>query len=116
MTLDPLIGDRVYDQPPTSPMFPYITLGEDQTIPDRASDYDGSDVTMTIHAWSRGIGFPEVKRIMDAIRASLTTATLTLSGHRLVDMAMTDSRVLRDPDGLTNHGVQTWLARTEPTD
>lgn len=109
-----LIGARVYDQPPAVPQFPYLTLGEDQTIAERADCYDASEVTLTFHAWSRATGFPEVKRIADAVRQALTDAPLALTGHRLVDLAFTDSRVLRDPDGLTSHAVITLRALTEP--
>lgn len=113
-TLAAIVGARVYDQPPASPTFPYVTLGEDQTLPDRGDGYDGSNVTLTIHAWSRGTGFPEVKRMIDAVRASLTDAPLALTGYRLVDIALADSRAVRDPDGITNHGIMNFLARTEP--
>jgi hypothetical protein len=109
-----IIGARVYDQPPATPMFPYITLGEDHTLPDRGQGYDGSDVSLTIHAWSKGTGFPEAKRMIEAIRASLTDAPLALTGHRLVNIEFEDSRVLRDPDPAITHGVITFLARTEP--
>ena len=109
-----LVSSRVYDQPPTDPSFPYITVGEDQTLPDAGDSYDGSEVNLTLHAWSRAMGFPEVKRIIDAVRASLYAAPLTLSGHRLVDIAFVDSRALRDPDGITNHGTLTFRALTEP--
>jgi hypothetical protein len=113
-TLAAIIGTRVYDLPPAAPTFPYVTLGEDQTIPDRGDGYEGSDVSLTLHAWSKGTGFPEVKRMVAAIRASLTNAPLSLSGHRLVNIEFEDSRVLRDPDPAISHGVLTFLARTEP--
>jgi hypothetical protein len=115
-TLTAIIAGRVYDQPPKGPQFPYVTLGDDQTVPDRGQGYDGSDVSLTIHTWSRAQGFPETKRMLEAIRASLTDAPLALTGHRLIDLAMAESRALRDPDGITSHGVITFTALTEPAD
>jgi hypothetical protein len=116
ITLAGIVGQRVYDNPGPSPTFPYVTVGEDQIIPDRSQGYEGDDVTITLHAWSRHIDFSQAKRIIEAIRASLTDAPLTLTGYRLINLERVDSRTLRDPDGLTSHGVITFLARTEPTD
>lgn len=110
-----LVGQRIYDQPPITPQFPYITLGETDVLVQRASFYDGSDVSMSVHAWSRANGYPEGKRIAAAIRASLHEAPITLVGlERLVDIEVQSSRAFRDPDGLTSHAVITVRALTEP--
>lgn len=111
-----LVAGRVYDAPPISPVFPYITLGEADVLVQRADCYDGSECSMSVHGWSRATGFPEVKRIAAAVRASLHEAPLELAdGERLVDVEVTDNRALRDPDGLTSHAVVTVRAFTEPT-
>ena len=109
-----LIGQRVYDQPPASPTFPYLTLGEDQIIPDRADCYEGDEVTLTLHVWSRAVGFPEAKRITVAVRAALKDAPLVLAGHRLIDFVFGDARSFRDEDPLTTHSILTFRALTEP--
>jgi hypothetical protein len=113
-TLSAIIGTRVYDAPPAGPTFPYVTLGEEQTIPDRGQGYEGSDVSLTLHTWSKATGYPQTKQMIEAVRASLTNAPLTLSGHRLVSLEFEESRVLRDTDPTITHGVVTFLARTEP--
>ena len=109
-----IIGDRVYDLPPKGPQYPYLTLGEDQVIGDDADCYDGSEVYLTLHAWSRAVGFPEVKRIVAAMRDALHLAPLAISDHRLVELRYQDARYLRDPDGLTSHAVITFRALLEP--
>ena len=109
-----LVGTRVYDLPPPEPSYPYISLGPDQTVPDRADCYDGKEVTLQVDAWSRSIGFPEVKRIAEAICAALDDAPLSLTGQRLVDLYEADVRTMRDPDGATSHAALTFRALTEP--
>lgn len=104
----------VHDQPPSGVTFPYVSIGPDQVIPDRADCYDGSEVVLQVDVWSREVGFPEAKRIAEAVRAALTDAPLALAGHRLVDIAFVESRTLRDPDGLTSHAALTFRALTEP--
>jgi hypothetical protein len=109
-----LVGTRVYDQPPPNPTFPYISLGPDNVVPSRADCYDGSDVTIQIDAWSRAVGFPEVKAISEAVRLALHEYPLSVTDHRVIDVAMTEARVLRDPDALTNHAALTFRVLTEP--
>ena len=110
-----LVGGRVYDAPPPNPTFPYITLGEDVVSPQRADCYDGSHTTLAVHGWSRAVGYPEVKRIGAAIRGALHEAPLAMAdGQRLVDLALIDNRIMRDPDGLTSHTALTFRALTEP--
>ncbi|MDB5597379.1 MAG: hypothetical protein JWM36_4340 [Hyphomicrobiales bacterium] len=110
-----LVGTSVFDTP-NADVFPRITLGEDQVLTERADCYEGDEVILTIHAWSREIGFPQVKRIGSAVRAALQGADLTLDDYRLVDIAVEDERYMRDPDGITSHAVLTFRALTEPTD
>src|SRR5215207_1980540 len=109
-----LVGTRIYDQPPPEPVYPYISLGPDQILPSRADCYDGSEITLQVDAWSRSVGYPEVKRIADAIRASLNDAPLVLAGQRLVDIYESETRTLRDPDGATSHAAISFRALTEP--
>ena len=110
-----LVGTKVFDMPNEN-TFPRITLGEDQILFSRADCYLGEDVNITIHAWSRAVGFPEVKRIAGAIQAALHEAELTLDGYRLVDLSVDDVRFLRDADGLSSHAVLNFTALCEPID
>lgn len=105
-----LVSTRVYDIPPAlqpgaMPTFPYVTIGEAQSITERADCLDGTEHFVDLHAWSRAPGFVEVKRIAGAMRAALHEAEIEVSGYRLIDLAMQDVRYLRDPDGLTSHAV-----------
>jgi hypothetical protein len=109
-----LVGPRIFDNVPASADFPYVTVGEDQVLPDLAQNYDGNDVITTLHGWSRAIGFPEVKQIGAAINAALNAATFSLSGFRVVEFVQENTHYLRDPDGETRHGVFVYRARTEP--
>ncbi|MGQ3213006.1 MAG: DUF3168 domain-containing protein [Shinella sp.] len=99
----------VYDQPPTNawatPKLGYVTLGEAQFIRDDATCIEGGDVYLTMHAWSRKVGFPAVKAIAFAVSESLHMAPLALASWRLVSIMHRGTRVFRDPDGLTSHAV-----------
>jgi Protein of unknown function (DUF3168) len=111
-----LVSGRVYDEPPSTFEFPYLTIGDDQVLADDAECVDGSEVYVTIHVWSQAVGWPEAKKVGDQVRDALHLADLTLAGHRLVEMRFRDARPLRDPDGKTRHIVITFRALTEPAD
>lgn len=106
-------GGRIYDQPPSPATFPYVTIGEAQFIRDDATCISGGDVYLTMHAWSRAVGFPEVRRVADAVVESLHLAPLTLATNRLVSIMHRQTRVFRDPDGLTSHAVIDLVANVE---
>ena len=105
-TLAALVAGRIYDQPPAAAQMPYVSTGEDQVVPDRADGgYEGSDITVTIHAWSRATGFPEVKQIAAAIRIVLAAGLSLDRGTSLVDLTFADARA--QPSEMSNF-VGSW--------
>lgn len=113
----PLVADRVYDSPPGNPPFPYLTVGDGDTIADKADGgYDGADNAIYVHVWSQEQGsFNLAKRIAAAVKGTIDGAALDLgAGQRLVEIFHTETRFLRDPDGITSHAVVMFTAFTEP--
>lgn len=98
-------ADRVYDSVPERPVFPYVTVGDDQVIGDDDDCGEASEVIVRIHAWSRKQGYPETKAIAAAIRTRLRTAALTLNGFVVDLVEFQQARFLKDSDGETRHGV-----------
>jgi hypothetical protein len=112
-TLGALIGPRVYDQPPDGATYPYFTIGEAQFLRDDATCVSGGKIYLTMHAWSRAVGFPEVKRIADAVVESVHLAPITLPTNHLISIMHRQTDVFRDPDGLTSHAVIKFVANVE---
>ena len=108
--LTTLVNKRVYDQAPSPVIYPYITMGEAQSLRDDAQCIDGAKIYLTLHAWSSSVGFPEVKRIADAVSESLHLAPIELPTHRLVSIMHRQTRTFRDSDGITSHAVIELLA------
>lgn len=111
------LANGVYDIPPgtafATPKEGYVTIGEGQTIRDDATCISGEQVFLTMHAWSRKVGYPAVKQMADAVVESLHLAPLVLDTNRLISIMHRQTRFMRDPDGLTSHAVIEFLARTE---
>ena len=100
-----LVADRVYDRIPQAPVFPYVNFAGSDETEDDADCIKGSAIFIQIDAWSRKPGYPEVKKIANAVRNALHDADLVLNTNALVMIEHRQIRVFRDPDGLTSHGV-----------
>lgn len=103
----------VYDVVPQNQAFPYITLGEDTGVDWSTKTNPGQEVTTTLHVWSRAAGMKELKTIMDGIIQAMTGADLTFTGFHPVLLRLDLATALRDPDGITRHGVVRFRVKIE---
>lgn len=108
-----IVGPRVYDRVPEDFAFPYVSYGPTDATSDDADCITAFSIYVQIDAWSREVGFPEVKRLGDAIRVALTDDGLALADNALVFLEHRQTRNFRDPDGLTNHAVLSFEASVE---
>lgn len=106
----PPVSQRIYDAIPAAPVFPYVSLGTMQVLPDKADCIDGTEVFVQIDAWSRAVGYPEVKAMGAAIVAALDDREMTVTGFTCVVFELQSVNYLRDPDGLTSHAALTFHA------
>ncbi len=118
--LNAIIGSRVYDHVPVdnngnvaAATFPYVTIGESQTLVDDATCITGEQVFLTLHAWSREKARPEARQIAGEVKAALHRYEATLPTWRLVSLNYRNTRVFRDPDGITSHAVIEFVASVE---
>lgn len=115
LVTDDVCSGRVYDNPPESRVFPYVTIG-DENITDAGNVCeDGWTVYADIHAWSR----PETgsKAEVKDIQASIVNSArseLILTGFEVVLAELDSARTFRDPDGITEHSVITIRYEIEP--
>ena len=114
--LKTLIGDpiRLYQDVPDSPVFPYVTIGEGQDVPDLAECIDGSEVYSDLHIWTKESGFTTCKKIVATMWAAASAASITLTENRLILVERNGERYLRDPSDPIKHGVLTLRALTDP--
>lgn len=100
-----VVGNRVYDKVPNNPTFPYISLGDNQVIPDKAECIDGTEVFWQIDGWERDPQFPMAKQISKAVVAALDDQPLTVTGYSAIVVEFNTINYLRDPDGITRHAA-----------
>ena len=106
------LGASIYDDVPDheAVTLPYVTVGEDTMLDYSTKDLTGSEITTNLHIWSSYRGSKEVKQIMDRVHTLLHDSNLTVTGRNLVNLRAEFSDVLRDPDGITRHGVMRFRA------
>lgn len=102
------LAANVYDRVPDSPFgtkTAYISFGPIDTVEDDSECITGVEITAQIDVWSIAPGFVECKKLTDLVRKALHRKSLSLSTNALVDTWVELTRVFRDPDGETSHGV-----------
>lgn len=101
-----LVDNRIWDGPPASPVFPYITIGASDFTPTDADCIDMREETVQIDIWTRANGrkWP-CKQIVDAVVNVMRRLKGDLATGVLVGVRVELSRVFDDPDGITAHGV-----------
>lgn len=118
LSTDPVLlaelgGARVYDVPPASPVFPYVTIGEAQVTDWSTATEAGEEHRLTLNAWSRQGGHDEAHRIAGAVQEALHDAGLALTGARLVNLRATGAEIRREAGGRTYRALIRFRAVTE---
>lgn len=107
-------GPKVYDVPPKSAAFPYVTLGEARIADFSTGTETGEEHQLTLHAWSRQGGHKEAHAIAGALLQALDDAPLALADHQLINFRFAVADVRREADGRTYHALVRFRAVTEP--
>ena len=102
----------VLDDHPTNELFPYVTIGVVNSVPDECLIEQGAEISMQVDIWSIQPGMQEIQQIMDAVVDTLQHQRLTELGEQWVDTAWELGEVLREPDGRTRHGVLRFTVTT----
>jgi len=104
------LGATVQDEVPSGTNYPVVQIGDDNAIDFSTKDLAGSETTIMIHVWSREFGSAQTKNIMDRIHTLLHDSALTVTGFNLINCRLEFTDVMRDPDGITRHGVMRFRA------
>ena len=99
------LGAGVYDEVIEGSSYPFVAIGEETAVDYGTKDVDGGEFTV-----SQYTGAKETKNIMDRINDLLHDSSLSVTGFNLVNLRFEFSDILRDPDGVTRHGVMRFRA------
>jgi|TARA_R100000149_G_scaffold29743_1_gene11423 hypothetical protein len=104
------LGAGVFDDVTEGTDTPFVTIGEDTASEYDTKDLDGAETTINIDVWSEYKGSKECKQIMDRIHDLLHDSNISVTGFNLVNLRFEFSDIIRDPDGVTRHGVMRFRA------
>ena len=104
------LGAGVFDEVTEGATYPFVLLGEETAIDYGTKDLVGGETTINIHIWSQYKGSKETKNIMDRIHDLLHDSDISVSGFNLINLRFEYSDIMRDPDGVTRHGVMRFRA------
>jgi hypothetical protein len=90
---------------PEDAVKPYLSFGPEDMVPADAECADLLEITIQIDVWTDSVGRVTCKTLMETVRRALHDADLALATHALADSRMELARLVKDPDGLTHHGV-----------
>ena len=88
--------------------YPYVVLFDSGMDSEDNDSYLGFEGVFNIHSWSDQRDMAVIGNIQKAIYDVLHHADLTMTGYTVPEIHQEFSTILRDPDGITLHGVQRY--------
>lgn len=114
VTLQGLIGQRVFDYVTRRTEYPYVVYLIDTSEEWDFSDADGEEHSITIHAYSDHEGSKEARNILNRVHELIQDVTTpVLTDHNFVNCRRTTKDMTRE--GQVYHGVALYRAVTEET-
>lgn len=89
---------------------PSIVLGEGQELDGGFATGGAVVILATVHIWKAEVSLAGVRRIGWEIRQALRAGRVALEGGFHLAGWSSTARYMRDPDGITSHGVLTVAA------
>ena len=102
----------VLDHAGPNQSYPYVTIGEMLGEPADTLGELGADLDLSVHVWSRQPGMQETQELMARVKSTLHRQRLSAAGFQWVDTIWTNALTLREPDGMTRHGVLRFTVQT----
>jgi hypothetical protein len=88
--------------------YPYVVLFDSGMDSENNDSYLGFEGVFNLHCWTDQRDMAVIGNIQKAIYDVLNHAELTMTGYDVPEIHQEFSTILRDPDGITLHGVQRY--------
>lgn len=111
--LSAIVGVQVFDRIDPAKKPPYVNVSGASFVPELGESTDAGQSYIEVHGWSEKPGFSEVYKIGAAVISALHDAELVVGGRPVQSILLETARYLRDPDGVTSHGVFSFNILTD---
>jgi hypothetical protein len=95
-----------YHVPQNFNAYPYVVVYDIDLDSDDNDNTLAFDGVINIHSWTDNRDISTVGNVMQAVYNALHRVEFLMTGYALIDIMQQNEIVLRDPDGITLHGVQ----------
>ena len=95
-----------YHVPQNFNSYPYVVVYDIDLSSDNNDATLAFNGVVNIHSWSDDRDISTVGNVMQAVYNALHRIDFSMNGYSLIDIMQQNEIVLRDPDGITLHGVQ----------
>lgn len=102
----------VLDNAGPNQTFPYLTIGEFIAGQTDTLNEQAVDMAVTVHVWSREPGMKQCQDLMRIAKDTLDRQRFTGTGFQWVDTVWEYGQTLREPDGVTRHGILRFRVET----
>ena len=86
----------VYDSVPDSGAFPYVVIGDDSLLDFSTKTGAGIEAAALVQVFSRALGYSEAKTIAGQVVGALASASLNVTGFRVVSIDLDGMESFRD--------------------
>jgi hypothetical protein len=104
----------LFDHVPEAQALPYLVIGEALASDWSSATFDGRETRLSLHLWTRAAGRKQAKELSGLIQAALQPGLPPLNGHKLTMLSFLSERTLIDADGVSQHTILEYRARTRP--
>lgn len=95
------VYDGFPDQQKNTVKFPFISLGDTNSVPFTHFEHMGEEIYMSIHIWSRYKGFKEGQDIAGDVQRLFAQQEIEVTGFGTVPCFFETADTIRDSDGIT---------------
>jgi hypothetical protein len=97
------VYDGFPDQEKNPSKFPFITIGDANSVPFNSYQHAGEEVYFDIHIWSRYRGFKEGLEITGIVQSLFNQQEIDVEEFGTVSSFLESTDTMRDTDGITRH-------------
>lgn len=109
-----LPGLAVYDHVPANADYPYVAFGSATGRDIGGSDAPLMELTLTVFVWSKADSRVEIAETAQTVADALENATAMATGHFIINRAVEQTDITRDPKTRLYRAQIRLRAATEP--
>lgn len=103
------IAEGVFDSVAEGQAFPYITIGEPNTLPLETKDTYSEEISIVIHSWSIYPGKAESYKLLNAVMQAVGKGLSIEGPFTLLKVGKPTLQVIDDVDARIKHGMARFI-------